>query len=728
MKEIKFRKIRAENYGPYVDPIELEFLDNKMILITGPNGIGKTMLLDAIPFALFGNTSKGMTGDAVVNNITGKNCKVSLDFTVGDEKYNVTRYQKYRKYGNTVILSKGKEQLKAGHREVLPAIELLITNRNVFPNTRMFGQQVKDFFTDLPDSKKKAIFKSVLNLEKWDAYYEKAKDKHKAYAEDISACELRISTNERLIEETNQQIELQIRLKAKFEEDIKNRIAEQESAISNSKTMLKNWKSQLDKVVIEDDLQSLTEKLYEIRSRIKDIDDRYDAKFTTLDKMKSEKIIEVREKVNEALNHIREKYKSEIEKLTEELEVLTNEREKVSLAWIDKKNEANRAADKIENDYLNEENNRDSILEALNLERSFCPTCKQEISKQSREHLQKELEKHETNISQLKEKHLKLKEEIKKIIHRAQEAVELSTHESKTKKSELDLVKAKRLNEEAQINEKLQDTLSQIDRAAMERRESLEQEKIQEKESLSTSYRNLAQKIESVKKAEDQKSSIEESIKNIENEIKNYEQEIKRLKKQEFNDETRIEAVARKDRYEKELGHLREKFVDSKSKLEMASFWKSAYSPTGIPSMLIDDAIPFMNDRVQYYLDQISDGRYIVSFDTLSETKGGDIRDKISVHFLDTKTKANMREQLSGGQTRIVDIATILTLGELQENIQDIKFNLLMFDEVFDSLDDENINYVSKIMRKLVKDKTIVVISHRHIDQLEADDILELHG
>ena len=82
--------------------------------------------------------------------------------------------------------------------------------------------------------------------------------------------------------------------------------------------------------------------------------------------------------------------------------------------------------------------------------------------------------------------------------------------------------------------------------------------------------------------------------------------------------------------------------------------------------------------------------------------------------------------QLSGGQTRIIDIATILTLGDLQSNIQDVKFNILLFDEIFDALDDENANYVSKVLNKLKIDKSIYVISHQHQDHLEPDEILTM--
>jgi exonuclease SbcC len=163
--------------------------------------------------------------------------------------------------------------------------------------------------------------------------------------------------------------------------------------------------------------------------------------------------------------------------------------------------------------------------------------------------------------------------------------------------------------------------------------------------------------------------------------------------------------------------------IKQKDKYE---FWKEAYSPSGIPSMLIDEAIPFMNKKIAEYLDKLTNGRYVVSFDTLAATKAGEFRDKISVNVLDTFTRANSRVQLSGGQTRIIDIATILTLGDLQSNIQNMKINILVFDEIFDSLDDENIMQVSKVLNKLKIGKSIYLISHRHEDQLEADEVLAM--
>ena len=53
-------------------------------------------------------------------------------------------------------------------------------------------------------------------------------------------------------------------------------------------------------------------------------------------------------------------------------------------------------------------------------------------------------------------------------------------------------------------------------------------------------------------------------------------------------------------------------------------------------------------------------------------------------------------------------------------------FNLLLFDEIFDALDNENVGLVSNVLRRSTTNKCVVIISHMHIDQLEADEVLEL--
>ena len=53
-----------------------------------------------------------------------------------------------------------------------------------------------------------------------------------------------------------------------------------------------------------------------------------------------------------------------------------------------------------------------------------------------------------------------------------------------------------------------------------------------------------------------------------------------------------------------------------------------------------------------------------------------------------------------------------------------MRTNIIILDEIFDSLDSKNIEYVSTVLRKMTKGNSINIISHTQIDQLDVDDTL----
>jgi exonuclease SbcC len=84
-------------FGPYAGVQHLDFADlggNDFFLITGPTGSGKTTILDAMAFALYGDTSGGerdprdmRSQHAAPDLLT----EVEFDFAVGDDRYRILR-------------------------------------------------------------------------------------------------------------------------------------------------------------------------------------------------------------------------------------------------------------------------------------------------------------------------------------------------------------------------------------------------------------------------------------------------------------------------------------------------------------------------------------------------------------------------------------------------------------------------------------------------------------
>jgi len=84
-------------FGPYADEVTLDFSElrgRSLFLIHGPTGAGKTTILDAICFALFGKASgEDRSADAVRSDFADASVRteVELDFAIGERLYRIHR-------------------------------------------------------------------------------------------------------------------------------------------------------------------------------------------------------------------------------------------------------------------------------------------------------------------------------------------------------------------------------------------------------------------------------------------------------------------------------------------------------------------------------------------------------------------------------------------------------------------------------------------------------------
>ena len=366
------------------------------------------------------------------------------------------------------------------------------------------------------------------------------------------------------------------------------------------------------------------------------------------------------------------------------------------------------------------------LMKVIKLDEKNCPLCKQEVNAETVTRLTEKCNAVEERVGFNTDAIDDMKRNIKlfnKFLSNDAEKINSERDEIKTKLQILKLDEDKKIKEvELRLFEAKKKILNVMDLAFTEIGVKFDDQELGLKNRIEF---NKLEK-ERAEEAKKQSEKIIENMRNVDNRISEINAQIEWVEEEEY-DKTQLDFYKKKEfELSSQLTDLKNQQGEILTLVEAQQFWKTGYSSSGIPSMLIDDSIPFMNERVAYYLDKLTNGRYVVSFDTLAATKAGEFRDKISVNVLDTFTRANSRVQLSGGQTRIIDIATILTLGDLQSNIQHIKINILIFDEIFDSLDEENISYVSKVLNKLKFGRSIYLISHRHEDQLEADEVLAM--
>lgn len=92
---IIFEKVRWKNFlstGNYFNEVNLNYTKNT--LVVGNNGSGKSTILDALSFVLFGKPYRNINKPQLVNTVNNKECLVEVEFNIGPVNYKVVRGMK----------------------------------------------------------------------------------------------------------------------------------------------------------------------------------------------------------------------------------------------------------------------------------------------------------------------------------------------------------------------------------------------------------------------------------------------------------------------------------------------------------------------------------------------------------------------------------------------------------------------------------------------------------
>ena len=89
---IVFKTVRYKNFLSTGNTFtEIDLRKDKSTLVVGQNGAGKSTMLDAISFSLFGKSHRNINKPQLVNSINNKHCVVEVEFIIGSNDYKVVR-------------------------------------------------------------------------------------------------------------------------------------------------------------------------------------------------------------------------------------------------------------------------------------------------------------------------------------------------------------------------------------------------------------------------------------------------------------------------------------------------------------------------------------------------------------------------------------------------------------------------------------------------------------
>jgi exonuclease SbcC len=844
--------LRIAGFLSYRDPVELDFNYFELACISGQNGAGKSSLLDAMTWVLFGE-ARGKSTDVINLNQDVKAAEVVLTFTY---EGNTFRVQRTLPRGKSTalefqILDDGRRtedgmvnSLSSSVHQWRPLTEkttrdtqarieqTLRLDYDTFINASFFLQGKADEFTQRKSSERKAVLSTILGLEIWDTYKDRAAERRKKIEGDVQEIDGRVAEiDSELAEEGTRKSRLaelenslkQLSSARETQESALENIRKNAALINEQRKLAETLSASLERSRAS--LASLESRLTEkeseqaayadLVSRAKEIESAYKAWQKVRKELEEfdKTALEFREH-NERRQPLLREIEVEKAKLEQERETLENQlvvignqelvigdlEEQVAAAQValkeaeakieergeleNQRNEAREknAALKVENESLRKE--MDEIKKRItSLEETegnaACPVCGQELSETHRESTLEELnklgtekgnqfrankakfEEAESQITNYQLQITKLASAEKDILTHSNTVSQLTERIETLKSAEKEWEKSgkKRLAEVTKALEKESFT-------AEARKQLIKLDKELAKLGYDASAHELAKQTEADGRSTEEEfsslKSAKEVSKHLEGEIKNLEEE-RSKKKEEVEASEKAQRAAAQTLAESELNapnifeaedklrDLRENENETRSQVGAArqkvdtlatlrsrktdyaaqreelnqqivrhKTLERAFGKDGVPALLIEQALPQIEQKANDLLDRLSDGHMSIRFVTQSEYKDkkrDDLKETLDIQISDS---AGLRdyEMYSGGEAFRVNFAIRLALSEILAQRKGARLQTLVIDEGFGSQDAQGRQRLIEAINTVKHDFAKILII-THLDELK---------
>ena len=204
---IQFKHIRYKNFlstGNTFTEIDLD--KSKSTLIVGHNGAGKSTMLDAISFALFGKSHRNINKPQLLNSINQKACVVEVEFSIGNSEFKIVRGLKPNlfeiwKNGNMINQSShAKEYQKILEQNILKL------NHKSFHQVVVLGSSSFIPFMQLPAGHRRDVIEDLLDINVFSKMNILLKEKNTILKDAIKDITYKLDISKNRIETQNKYI------------------------------------------------------------------------------------------------------------------------------------------------------------------------------------------------------------------------------------------------------------------------------------------------------------------------------------------------------------------------------------------------------------------------------------------------------------------------------------------------------------------------------------------
>ncbi len=675
---------------------------NKIIGIFGPNKTGKSSLIEAIVWGLFGTTIRNKNVDSVIRN-GQKHTKVEVTFQSHNEIYKVIRER--GKPSNVRLLIKKEDSwidITGGTAvQTQKNLEKIVGSFEIFISTVYSPQNSIDLLVKKKPDERKQIILECLQIDVIDNRRKEITQLRKEYRDTLNQEKGRMNT---------------------YSDEVTTLISSNPNeTIEEFEQLIKTEKIELTRR--QTHLNSLSKRLFEYEDLFLEFEDN------------NKKIIETREKVTEISAKIESKRKERtklnnvirdrtlldvglknIEDLENEIKRYQDERI-VNQARKQKLNELSIEHDQILERYddttlfINE--SRESTLKSidglslLDCSKSDCP-INLSVSTQ-KGNLRIELDKVDQKLQNIEEEKVIKLNDISRKVSRLNEEIKNSFYNFTTHKNkEKELQKEKshkwiELKYKIDSGEDILSSLVELIAAYDNQAKSLRIEMsgmIQRRSDLSI-------KMASVDKYKKEIEKVRLDIDSFNSKIDNYNKQIYKAKHN-------LEEI---NTLQKKIIVTQEKIKDQESSIVFCNKYSEVVSKQGVIYAIVDKSIPVIEKFAQDILSESTDGLISLHIKSYRTLQSGERSEEIAIYIKDAKGQRDVLEA-SGAETVLVSLALRAAMAHLLSLRMGSKVELMIVDEGLGALDADNIVAVKTLFTNLSK-KFNKILFITHVESLK---------